>query len=172
MSVDPTFLQTAIEIARRAGTIQQARRGEGVRVDKKSTIDLVTQVDVEIETFCRELLAERFPEHAVLAEELPNTPDSAQGSSDYCWIVDPLDGTVNYAHGLPFYCCSVALEIAGELEVGVVFDPNLDELFVAERGAGARLNGSPIAVTSENQLVDAMLCTTSSSSRSAGRALG
>ena len=159
MSVDPTFLQTAIEIARRAGTIQQARRGEGVRVDKKSTIDLVTQVDVEIETFCRELLAERFPEHAVLAEELPNTPDSAQGSSDYCWIVDPLDGTVNYAHGLPFYCCSVALEIAGELEVGVVFDPNLDELFVAERGAGARLNGSPIAVTSENQLVDAMLCT-------------
>ena len=159
MSVEPTFLQTAIEVARQAGGIQQSRRGDDVRVDKKSAIDLVTQVDVEIETFCRELLSERFPDHAVLAEELPNSAETAQGSADYCWIIDPLDGTVNYAHGLPLYCCSVALEVAGQLEVGVVFDPNRDELFVAERGAGARLNGSPIAVSSENQIVDAMLCT-------------
>ena len=159
MSVDPAFLQTALEIASRAGAIQQTRRSDDVRVDKKSPIDLVTQVDVEIETFCRELIAERFSDHAVLAEELPNCAETAHGASDCCWIIDPIDGTVNYAHGLPLYCCSVALEVAGELEIGVVFDPNRDELFVAERGAGARLNGSPIAVSSKNQMIDAMLCT-------------
>ena len=159
MSVDPSFLQTAIEIARRAGAIQLVRRDDDVRVDKKGTIDLVTQVDVEIEKFCRELLADRFPDHAVLAEELPNSPDAGRGASDCCWIIDPLDGTVNYAHGLPFYCSSVALEVSGELAVGVVFDPTRDELFVAERGAGARLNGSPITVSTEHQIVDSMLCT-------------
>lgn len=159
MSVDPRLLQTAIEIARHAGAIQQTRRGDDVRIEKKSTIDVVTQVDLEIETFCRKLLSERFPDHAVLGEELPNSAETKEGSSEYCWIIDPLDGTVNYAHGLPLYCCSVALEVAGRLEVGVVFDPNRDELFVAERSAGARLNGSPISVTSERQIVDAMLCT-------------
>lgn len=159
MAVDPALLQTAIEIARRAGAIQLARRTGEVRIDKKSAIDLVTQVDLEIEAVCRDLLAERFPDHAVLAEEFPNRPETALGSSGYCWIIDPLDGTVNYAHGLPLYCCSVALEVSGQLQLGVVFDPNRDELFVAERGGGARLNGSPLAVSSESRLGDAMLCT-------------
>lgn len=159
MTVDPTLLQTAIEIARRAGAIQLARRTGKVQIDKKSAIDLVTQVDLEIEAVCRDLLAERFPDHAVLAEEFPNRPETALGSSSYCWIIDPLDGTVNYAHGLPLYCCSVALEVSGQLEIGVVFDPNRDELFVAERGGGARLNGSPLAVSSETRLGDSMLCT-------------
>lgn len=159
MSVDPAFLQSAIEIAVRAGDIQLARWGRDLRIDKKGTIDIVTQVDIEIEHFGRQHIADRFPGHTVLAEELPNAPGSVTGSSRCCWIFDPLDGTVNYAHGIPIFCCSLALEIDGEVEVAVVFDPNRQELFAAERGEGARLNGSPLHVSSEPRLIDAMLCT-------------
>ena len=159
MSVEPAFLQSAIEVAVRAGDIQLARLGQDLRIDKKGTIDIVTQVDIEIEHVGRQLIADRFPGHTVLAEELPNAPGPVTGSSQYCWIFDPLDGTVNYAHGIPIFCCSLALEIAGDIEVAVVFDPSRQELFTAERGEGARLNGSPLHVSSEHRLIDAMLCT-------------
>ena len=95
----------------------------------------------------------------MLAEELPNTSETARGASDHCWMFDPIDWTVNYAHGLPIFCCSLALEIDGRIELGVVFDPSRQELFVAERGGGARLNGAPLAVSAESNLGDAMLCT-------------
>lgn len=157
--VDPAFLQTATELALRAGEIQLSRQGTDLGVDKKGTIDLVTDVDIEIETFVRGLIADRFPTHLVLAEELPNEPKTADSSSGYCWILDPIDGTVNYAHGLPIYCISLALEIDGQLEIGVVFDPSRQELFVAERGGGARLNGSPLSVSTTTELVDALLVT-------------
>ena len=159
MSVDPTFLQTAIEIAVRAGAAQLARQGSDLGVDKKGPIDIVTEVDIEIERLGRQLIADRFPSHVVLAEELPNQPETASGSSGHCWMFDPIDGTVNYAHGLPIFCCSLALEIDGRIELGVVFDPIRRELFVAERGGGARLNGAPLAVSGESNLGDAMLCT-------------
>ena len=159
MSVDPAFLQTAIELALRAGEVQLARREGDLGVGKKGTIDLVTQVDIEVEKMGRALIADRFPAHAVLAEELPNAPGTEQPSSGCCWIFDPIDGTVNYAHGLPVFCCSLALEIDGRVEIGVVYDPSREELFVAERGAGARLNGSPVAVSSTNGMLDALLCT-------------
>jgi len=159
MSVNPTFLQTAIEIAVRAGEIQLARQGRDLHVDKKGPIDIVTSADIEIERFGRQLLAERFPSHVVLAEELPNQPEAASGESGHCWMFDPIDGTVNYAHGLPIFCCSLALEVDGRTELGVVFDPSRQELFVAERGAGARLNGVPLSVTTESNLGDALLCT-------------
>ena len=159
MSVDPTFVQTAIEIATRAGEIQLARQGSDLGVDKKGPIDIVTDVDIEIERLGRQLIAERFPTHLVLAEELPNQPETASVTSGYCWMFDPIDGTVNYAHGLPIFCCSLALEIDGQIELGVVFDPSRQELFVAERGSGARLNGAPLRVSAGSDLVDALLCT-------------
>ena len=159
MSVDPTFLQTAIEIAVRAGAMQLARQGSDLGVNKKGPIDIVTEVDIEIERRGRQVIADRFPSHVVLAEELPNRPETASGLSSHCWIFDPIDGTVNYAHGLPIFCCSLALEIGGRIELGVVFDPSRQELFVAERGGGARLNGAPLKVSAKDDLVDAMLCT-------------
>ena len=159
MTVDSKFLKTAIEIAVKAGEIQLERQGSDLVVDKKGPIDIVTEVDVEIERFGRDLIAKRFPTHSVLGEEFPNQPEASSGSSSYCWMFDPIDGTVNYAHGLPIYCCSLALEVDGQTELGVIFDPSRQELFVAERGGGARLNGTLLTVSTETNLGDSMLCT-------------
>ena len=158
MTADPLLVQTAIEIALRAGRLQIERLATGVEIRKKGAIDIVTQVDLEVERMGRALIAERFPEHAVLAEELPNEGPDASAST-HCWVFDPIDGTVNYAHGLPFFCTSLALEIEERAVLGVVYEPTREELFVAERGAGARLNGVPMAVSPTNTLIDAMLCT-------------
>ena len=158
MSNDPAFLQTAIDLVVRAGEIQMARIGQDIRIDKKSAIDLVTQVDLEVEVMCRQTIRERFPAHAVLAEELPNDRPNGEGAR-YCWVFDPIDGTVNYVHGLPIFCSSLALEIDGRAEVGAVYDPSRQELYVAEREYGARLNGTPLSVSSATSQLDAMLCT-------------
>lgn len=159
MAVAPELLQTAVEIVVRAGGIQSARAGRDVRIGKKGPIDLVTQVDVEIERICRAMIAQRFPGHAVLAEELDGAGADAGKPAKHRWIFDPIDGTVNYAHGLPFYCASLALEVEGRIEVGAVYDPSREELFVGERGEGARLNGAPLSVSTAGGLIDAMLCT-------------
>ncbi len=111
-----------------------------MRVDKKGAIDLVTEVDLEVERASRALLGARFPDHDILAEELGG---GALGRS-HRWVFDPLDGTTNFAHGVPIFCSSLALEIDGEAVVGAVFDPNRQELFTAERGVGAWLNGAPL----------------------------
>jgi myo-inositol-1(or 4)-monophosphatase len=132
------------------------RFGQDVRVDKKGAIDLVTEVDLAIERMFRELIGERFPTHEILAEELGGRAVAPPGP---CWIFDPIDGTTNYAHGLPIFCASLALEIDGEPVVGTVYDPTRRELFAAERGKGARLNGQPIHVSAAAVLVDAMLVT-------------
>ncbi len=153
---DPAFLQTAVEIVTRAGEIQLARQGSGFRVSKKGTTDLVTEVDLECERMCREILAERFPDHEVLAEE---EGTGAQRGSRWRWIFDPLDGTTNYAHGLPIFSASLGLEIDGRTEVGAVYDPSRGELFTAERGKGARLNGVPLKTTDTAALIDALLVT-------------
>jgi len=153
---DPLFLTTAIEAVVRAGEIQIARLGSDIRVDKKGTIDLVTEVDVAIERTFRELVAERFPDHQVLGEEMGGSAVPPQGA---CWVFDPIDGTTNYAHGLPIFCASLALEMDGTAEVGAVYDATRRELFTAERGGGAFLNGRPIRVSAAETLVDAMLVT-------------
>jgi myo-inositol-1(or 4)-monophosphatase len=155
---DPVFLATAVEIVLRAGAIQMERRQSGFRVDKKGTIDLVTEVDLECERMCRTVVAERFPSHGVLAEELSSGPGEAATSS-HRWVFDPIDGTTNYAHGLPIFCASLALEIDGRAEVGAVFDPTRQELFTAERGVGAFLNGDRLSVSSAGVLLDALLVT-------------
>jgi myo-inositol-1(or 4)-monophosphatase len=153
---DPLLLATAIEAVVRAGSIQIGRFGGAMRVDKKGAIDLVTDVDVAVEKMFRDLVAERFPDHQVLAEEFGG--DAAVPSGP-CWVFDPIDGTTNFAHGLPIFCSSLALEVEGVAEVAAIYDPNRRELFTAERGGGAFLNGRPLRVSTTAALVDAMLVT-------------
>ena len=155
---DPLLLATAAEAVLRAGKIQKAHFDQDVRIDKKGPIDLVTQVDIEVETMFRKMISERYPDHAVLAEELERDIQ-ATNIPQYCWVFDPIDGTVNYAHGLPIFCASLALEIDGIAEVAAVYDPMREELFMAERGQGARLNGVPLEVSGAEIVLDAMLCT-------------
>jgi len=157
-AIDPAFLATAVEAVIRAGDIQMARVGEQKRIEKKGVIDLVTEADREIERQIRDLIAARFPEHEVLGEEF-SPADDRNRVPPFCWLFDPIDGTTNFAHGLPIFCSSLALEIDGEPVVAAVYDPNRRELFTAERGAGAWLNGSPIRVTAETRLIDSLLCT-------------
>jgi myo-inositol-1(or 4)-monophosphatase len=155
----PIYLATAIEAVTRAGEVQLARFGTDVRVDKKGAIDLVTEIDIAIEREFRAMIAERFPDHVVLGEEFESRGDR-EATPPFCWVFDPIDGTTNYAHGLPIFCSSLALEIDGELAVGAIYDPNRGELFTAERGQGARLNGRPIRVsTAADTLIDSLLVT-------------
>lgn len=156
--IDPAYLATAVEAVIGAGDLQMARVGGRQRIEKKGVIDLVTETDREIERNFRALVASRFPGHEVLGEEL-STADDRGRVPEFCWLFDPIDGTTNFAHGLPIFCSSLALEIDGKGAVAAVYDPNRRELFTAERGVGAWLNGMPIRVTSETRLIDALLCT-------------
>jgi myo-inositol-1(or 4)-monophosphatase len=154
----PIFLATAIEAALRAGDLQMAHFGGDMLISKKGLIDLVTDIDVAIERSFRAMIAERFPDHLVLGEEFAE-PGQREVVPRHCWMFDPIDGTTNYAHGLPIFCCSVALEIDGDPVVGAVYDPNRRELFTAERGQGARLNGVPLHVSTSGTLIDSLLVT-------------
>ena len=156
MPSDPLYLTTAVEAVVLAGDLQMERFGGDFRIDKKGTIDLVTEVDVAVERRFRALIAERFPDHQILAEELGGAAAAPAGP---CWVFDPIDGTSNYAHGLPIFCASLALEIDGIAEVAAIYDPTRKELFTAERGGGAFVNGRPLRVSSAARLVDAMLVT-------------
>ena len=156
MLLNPLFLTTAVEAVVRAGDLQMAHFGRDFEINKKGTIDLVTEVDLAVERMFRALIAERFPDHQILAEELGGAAAVPPGA---CWVFDPIDGTTNFAHGLPIFCASLALEIDGTAQVGAVYDPNRRELFTAERGGGAFLNGAPLRVSSAARLVDAMLVT-------------
>ena len=155
---DPQFLATAIEAVMRAGDAQMARFGSAMRVEKKGAIDLVTEIDLAIEREFRDMIAARFPDHDVLGEEFGAAADG-HGAPRFCWVFDPIDGTNNYAHGLPIFCSSLALEIDGRGEIGAIYDPTRKELFVGERGAGAFLNGRPIHVSKAAALVESMLVT-------------
>lgn len=155
MSPDPAFLATAIEAVVRAGEIHLSKFRSGVRVDKKGAIDLVTEVDLEVERVFRAMIAARFPDHQVLAEEMGGSTTPAR----FRWVFDPLDGTTNYAHGLPIFCASLALEIDAEAEVAAVFDPTRQELFTAERGVGAWLNGEPLRVSTTGAIIESLLVT-------------
>jgi myo-inositol-1(or 4)-monophosphatase len=154
---DPVYLATAVEAAISAGRVQRALFRANVRIDKKGRIDLVTAADLQVEREFRALIESRFPSHSVLGEEQGAGP--GRSASRFRWIIDPIDGTTNFAHGLALFCCSIALEIDGELAVGAVYDPMAEELFTAERGVGAWLNGEPLRVSACDQLVDALVCT-------------
>ncbi len=156
--VPSLFLATAIEAVRRAGRMQLEALGGGFAVRKKGVIDLVTEVDLAIERAFRELIADRYPDHDVLGEEF-GAPAAGRPPARHCWIFDPIDGTTNFAHGLPIFCASLALEIDGEMTVAAVYDPTRDELFTAERGGGAWLNSERLAVSATDRLVDSLLVT-------------
>src|SRR5690348_2255274 len=129
------------------------------KVHNKGDIDLVTEADLASEKLIIERIRSYYPQHGILAEESGEAEQSGGKSSEWKWIIDPLDGTTNYAHSYPCFCVSIALEHAGVLEVGVVYDPVRDEMFAAERGGGATLNDRKITVSSIEELKDAMVCT-------------
>ena len=152
------MLNFAIQTARDAGAILSDRLGRVLQVSNKGDIDLVTEADLASEKLIIERIKSHYPRHAILAEESGDTHVIA-GASDWKWIVDPLDGTTNYAHGYPCFCVSIALERAGAIEIAVIYDPTRDELFAAERGQGATLNDRRIRVSDVEELNSAMLCT-------------
>ena len=154
----PIFLATAVEAVLRAGAMQMAGFGGDLHIRKKGEIDLVTEIDFEVERMFRALVAERFPDHTVLAEEF-SPPEDRGRIDEWSWVFDPVDGTTNFAHGLPIFCSSLALEHRGDPVVAAVYDPTRRELFTAERGVGAWLNGVPLRVSSAETLVDSLLCT-------------
>ena len=147
------MLELAIRAAREAGAILQDYAARGFLIEHKGRINLVTEADLASERHIKQLIAGRFPSHRILAEE-----SGAHGEGDeYCWIIDPLDGTTNFSHGFPCYAVSIGVEYKGQSVAGVIYDPCRDELFVAERGAGATCNGEPIRVSEIGQLEKALL---------------
>ncbi|WP_407540116.1 inositol monophosphatase family protein [Deinococcus radiomollis] len=157
-----TALQLAVRAAFEAGRIQQAHVGRPHRITTKSSFsDLVTEVDGLCEAAIRELIAAEYPGHAVLGEE---EGEQGQAGAEYRWVVDPLDGTVNYAHGFPFYCVSIALErrtqTGAERLLGVVYDATRGELFTATHSGAALLNGQPIQVSGTPSLSTPALLST------------
>ncbi len=149
------MLNFAIRVARDAGRLLRDRVGTKIDIDHKGAINIVTDVDLASERLIREAVSTYYPRHEILAEE----GGLSENGSEYRWIVDPLDGTTNYAHGYPFFCVSIALECKGEVVLGVVYDPMRDELFSAERGGGAALNNRPIHVSKTADLMQGLLST-------------
>jgi myo-inositol-1(or 4)-monophosphatase len=155
-----SLLNFAIQTARDAGSLLAERFGRALRITNKSELDLVTESDLASEKLIIDRIKTYHPRHAILAEESgASSPPTAEAQSEWRWIIDPLDGTTNYAHGYPTFCVSIGLEHNGRMEVGVIYDPVRDELFTAERGEGASLNGRRIHVSAINSLSAALLCT-------------
>jgi myo-inositol-1(or 4)-monophosphatase len=148
-------LEVAVAAAEAAGEVLRSGFGREQTVKYKGEVDLVTEVDERAEAVIGEVLREAFPGYGMLAEE----GGRRQGEGDSRWIVDPLDGTTNYAHGLPIFAVSIALERAGEVVLGVVHDPMRGETYVAERGGGATLDGEPIRVSDTDEPIRALLVT-------------
>lgn len=147
--------EIAIRAALDAGAILRGRLSQTREVAYKGVIDLVTDADKASEDLISSRIRSAFPDHGFLGEEGTRGADGA----DFSWVVDPLDGTTNYAHAYPHFAVSIALEQHGLGVLGVVYDPMRDELFVAERGGGATLNGAPIHVSAEDQLLRSLLAT-------------
>lgn len=155
-----SFTAVAVNTASKAGEWIKSKVGGFRSLQyKSSSVDLVTEVDKGAEQMIRSLIATHFPEHAFLGEESGDgslTVEQAQ-EEEYVWIVDPVDGTTNFVHGLPFFSVSIALAHRGEVIVGVVYDPNRNEMFVAEKGKGAYLHGKRMRVAGEDKLSSSLL---------------
>jgi myo-inositol-1(or 4)-monophosphatase len=152
------MLNFAIETARSAGQILLEKFGRITAVTKKGDINLVTEADLASEALIIERIKSYQPRHSILAEESGEAVVIG-GDNAWKWIIDPLDGTTNYAHGYPCFAVTIALEHEGQIVVGVTFDPTRDEMFAAEKGKGATLNGKPIRVSSTDELGNALLVT-------------
>ena len=149
------YLAVATEAVLRAGRLQRERYASGVAVEYKGEIDLVTEVDRACEQTILETIRGRYPDHDIVTEET----DLAKTGSRFVWFIDPLDGTVNFAHSYPFFSASVALVHDGEIVAGAVYDPIRDELFTAEQGGGAHVNGRPLKVSGAAALIESLLIT-------------
>ena len=150
------MLNIAVRAARRAGTIisRAQNRLHDVKVDRKGHQDFVSQVDRDAEDAIIDTLLSAYPGHAIMAEE-----SGERGDSEYVWVIDPLDGTLNFLHGYPQFAVSIALTVRGRPDQAVVYDPVRDELFTASRGAGAQLNGHRLRVGHCQHLENALLAT-------------
>lgn len=162
-----SFTAVAINCAAKAGEWIKSKLGNYEKLDiKTSSHDLVTEVDKGAEKLIRRLIMTHFPDHSFLGEESTGVGAAAATSalnevkqSDYLWIVDPIDGTTNFVHGLPLYSVSIALAHKGEVIVGVIYDPARDELFVAEKGKGAYVHGVRMKVSQEENLESSLIAT-------------
>ena len=156
-------VQTGRQAALAAGAVLRQNYSKPHQITMKGAIDPVTESDLQAQELIIALIRQSFPGHGFLAEESgagqppPAVPEAP--AAPYRWIIDPLDGTVNFAHGYPAFCVSIAFEAAGRLEYGVIYDPLRDELFEARRGGGARLNGQPIKVSTIDRLDRALVAT-------------
>jgi myo-inositol-1(or 4)-monophosphatase len=155
-SIPERARELAVQTARDAGAVLRERLGSIRDVQFKGITDLVTDADRASEALIAERIKTAFPGHRFVGEEGTR---GAEAGTAHGWIVDPLDGTTNYAHGYPHFAVSIGLEHAGRVVLGVVYDPMRDELFVAERGRGATLNGTRLRVTGEGELIRSLLAT-------------
>jgi len=153
------FREAAVRAARAAGRVLLRSLSKGIRIDFKGEVNLVTEADRAAEAIIIKHLRKRFPSHRILAEEGGDQSTIESRGSDHKWIIDPLDGTTNYAHSFPVFSVSIGLEIRGEIVLGIVYDPIRKEIFLAEKGRGATLNGAPIRV-SEIEKINASLLVT------------
>ena len=150
------FKKIAVEAARLGGAVLQEQARRGFNVEHKDAVNLVTDADRHAEETIVEVIRAAYPDHRILAEE---GGAHVAGASDYQWVIDPLDGTTNFAHGFPAYCVSIGLEYQGRCILGVVFDPTRGELYLGAEGEGATLNGTPLRVSSTGLLNTALLVT-------------
>lgn len=150
-----SYIETAEYAARKAGSILLENIGKIKKIEMKAKNSLLTEVDLNCERQIVEILRNEYPDHDLVAEE----GSEYSSGSDYKWIIDPLDGTMNYAHGYPFFSVSIAVEKGNSVISGVVYDPVKDEMFTAESGKGARLNGKKISVSGSDRIEDSLLAT-------------
>jgi myo-inositol-1(or 4)-monophosphatase len=153
-------------LAYQAGEILREGQGSDLQIQLKGRFDVVTEIDHRSEEFLIRSIRARFGDHQILAEESGNAP----GSPEHTWYIDPVDGTINYAHGLPIFCVSLAYAHQGQPVLGVVYDPSRDECFSAERGQGAWLNGTALRVSTTENLAQALLATSFPSETPTGEA--
>lgn len=151
------MLTIAIEAAKEAGKFLKYSVGRVKNVEMKQGEErnLVSEIDKSSEQRIIKIIRRHYPHHAILAEE----SGASTTASDYKWVIDPLDGTTNFLHGVPIFCVTIAIEYKGEIVAGVVYDPNLDELFTAEKGSGAYVNGKRLSVSSTSKLINSLLVT-------------
>jgi myo-inositol-1(or 4)-monophosphatase len=148
-----TYLEAAVNAAQAAGSLLRENFGSVLEVNEFAAHDIKLDLDVRAQDLITKSLLERFPDHAIFGEE----GIAGNQESEFQWIVDPIDGTVNYFYSIPHYCVSIALRERGEIIVGVIYDPSRDELWQVAKGGVATMNGKPIAVSKRTQLSDATL---------------
>ncbi|UCH00681.1 MAG: inositol monophosphatase [Deltaproteobacteria bacterium] len=149
------FRDLAVEIARDAGTFLRNRLNSAHKIDYKGEINLVTEADRVSEEMITSKINHLFPDHDILAEEFTYT----NRGSDFRWIIDPLDGTTNYAHGYPVFCVSIALQRLDEIILGIIYNPMLSEMFVAEKDKGVFLNGREVHVSNTIRISESLVAT-------------